>query len=169
MRKRLSVFLCLLLGLSLTSGLLSGCGSAHTGAACLDIVKGCASVAEAGSFDTWASYGEALYDDSFSTMYGVQYDMLDDGAILYTGEGGLADEISVMHLKESGDVSIAKSKLEDRIIQRRKTFVGYKPEEVSKLDNAYVMVQGNYVALLISDDNTRFETEIRRIISEGNA
>ncbi len=149
---------------------LAGCGGgAGKGVACLDIVKACSQVAEEGTFDTWASYGEEVYDSSFSTMYGVQYDMLDDGAILYTGEGGLADEISIMRLKDAGDISIAKQKLEERIDERRKTFAGYKPDEMSKLDNAYVMIQGNYVALLISDDNQRFEAEIRRVISADNA
>lgn len=163
MKKRVFVLLCVVF----LVGTLSGCSNQDVGASCNEIVKACSDVAEEGSFDIWVSYGEDLYEESFSGMYGVQYDMLQDGAILYTEEGGKADEISIMRLKKADDVSIAKSKLEDRITQRRKVFEGYKPEEVSKLDQAYVMVQGNYVALIISEDSQKFETEIRKMISEG--
>ena len=71
------------------------------------------------------------------------------------------------YMTENGDVQVAKQKLQERIEERRNTFAGYKPEEVYKLDNASVIVQGNYAALIISDDNEGFEAEIRRIISEG--
>ena len=70
-------------------------------------------------------------------------------------------------MKENGDVQVAKQKLQDRIEERRGAFAGYKPEEVYKLDNASVIVQGNYAALIISDDNEGFEAEIRRVISQG--
>ena len=93
--------------------------------------------------------------------------MIDDGAVLQTSSGGVADEVSVMHLKKSEDVSIAKSKLEDRITERRQEFSGYKPEEVYKLDNARVVVQGNYVALIVSDDADQVEAALRNAISKG--
>ena len=146
---------------------LSACKATGQGPDCADLVKACSAVADEGTFDIWASYGEDLYKDSFRNMYGVQYDMLEDGAILYTQEGGKADEISVMKLKKAEDVSLAKEKLSERIGERRHLFEGYKPEEVSKLENAYVFSQGNYVVLLISEKNQKFETEIRTAISEG--
>ncbi len=162
MKKQALVILCLIIG----CGILTSCGAGSKEVSCIDIVKACSQIADKGSFDTYTTYGEDLYKDSFDTMYGVQYDMLDDGAVLYTESGGKADEISIMHLKNNADVSIAKRKLEDRISERRNMFANYKPEEVSKLDSAYVIVQGNYVVLIISDDNQKFETEIRKNISK---
>ncbi len=153
--------------LIIISILFAGCGQKDDAPKCLDIVKACEKVTKEGTFDTWAGYGEEIYDNSFDSLYGVQFDMIDDGAISYTSEGGTADEISIIHLKENSDVSIARDKMQDRINERRQTFAGYMPEEVYKLDNATVMVQGNYVALIISEDNDIIETEIRRVISEG--
>ena len=149
-------------------GMFCACGSEkNTDVKCLDIVKACKNAASEGTLDEWYSYGEDLYDDSFDNLYGVQFDMIDDGAVLQTSSGGVADEVSVMHLKKSEDVSIAKSKLEDRITERRQEFSGYKPEEVYKLENARVVVQGNYVALIVSDDADQVEAALRNAISKG--
>ena len=91
--------------------------------------------------------------------------MIDDGAVLQTASGGVADEVSVLHLKKSEDVSIARQKLEARVTERRNQFNGYKPEEVYKLDNARVVVQGNYAALIVSDDADTIEAALRGAIS----
>ena len=158
------VLLAVIVGISMCCA----CGDSGTeNVKCLDIVKACKDAASEGTLDEWYSYGEDLYDDSFDNLYGVQFDMIDDGAVLQTSSGGVADEVSVMHMKKSEDVSIAKSKLEDRITERRQEFSGYKPEEVYKLDNARVVVQGNYVALIVSDDADQVEAALRNAISKG--
>lgn len=146
---------------------MTGCSSESSGASCRDILNGCKKIAPEGSFDTMVCYGEDLYEDSFDNLYGIQFKDISDGAILYTESGGLADEISIVCMKDNSDVQVARQKLQERIESRRNTFAGYKPEEVYKLDNASVIVQGNYAAIIISDDNDGFEAEIRRIISEG--
>lgn len=166
MKKKASALLCMM-GILGMIFLFSGCGGEEKGPACIDIVRACSAAADKGTFDTWTGYGETLYEDSFSTMYGIQYDMLKDGAILYTQEGGKADEISIMRLKNMEDLSLVKEKLSDRIAERKHLFEGYKPEEVSKLDSAYVIAQDNYVALLIGDQNQKLETQIRTAISQG--
>ena len=161
--KKMATALVLVIVTALAAMAMSGCSSENSKASCRDILDGCKKIAPEGSFDTLVSYGEELYDDSFDNLYGIQFKDISDGAILYTESGGLADEISIVCMKENGDVQVAKQKLQER----RNTFAGYKPEEVYKLDNASVIVQGNYAALIISDDNEGFEAEIRRIISEG--
>ena len=118
-------------------------------------------------FDTVASYGESLYDDSFGNMYGVQFNMINDGAICYLDEGNSASEVSILHLKKSEDINVTKLKLEDRVASRRNTFAGYLPEEVSKIDNYQIIVQGNFVCLIIAEDPAMVESVIRAAISEG--
>ena len=142
--KKKTVFI---LALVLAVLVFTACGGNNDNVKCVDIVKACRDVTPEGSFDEWYSYGEEAYDESFSNLYGVQHDMIDDGAILQTAAGGVADEISMLHVKKNE---------------------GYKPEEVYKLDNARVIVQGNYVCLIAADDPDSIETEIRRVISEGN-
>ena len=163
MRKRICIFISMVFLVTT----LAACGGTNDDVKCLDIVNSCKNVVEDGTFDTSSGYGEDLYDGNFDTLYGVQFDMIDDGAISYTSEGGVADEISIIHLKKSEDVSLAKTKMQDRITERTNTFSQYKPEESYKLENAIVMAQGNYVALIVSEQPDVIETEIRRVISEG--
>lgn len=166
-RKTIAVFLLTLMTAALAL-CLCGCGKGSSGADCRDVLDACRKIAPEGSFDTLVCYGEELYDESFDSLYGIQFKDISDGAILYSEEGGRADEISIVCMKEKEDVSVAKQKFQERIEARRSTFSGYKPEEVYKIDNASVIVQGNYAAMIISDDNEGFEAEIRRVISEGN-
>ncbi|MGN0735579.1 MAG: DUF4358 domain-containing protein [Anaerovoracaceae bacterium] len=165
--KKIITALVMIVMLAASFIIITGCSSDDSGASCRDILDGCRKIAREGSFDTLVSYGEELYDDSFDNLYGIQFKDISDGAILYTESGGLADEISIVCMKDNNDVQVAKQKLQERIEERRNTFAGYKPEEVYKLDNAIVIIQGNYAALIISDDNEGFEAEIRKIISEG--
>lgn len=146
--------------------IMAGCGSEKSEVSCLDIVKACKAVTAEGTLDEYYSYGEEIYDDSFANLYGVQFDMIDDGAVLQTAAGGTADEVSILHLKKNEDVQLAKSKLSDRLSERMDLFAGYKPEEVYKLENAKIIVQGNYAALIVSDEADAIEAEIRRVISE---
>ena len=111
--------------------------------------------------------GDDEYKDNFEFLYGITWDMIDDGGILYTESGGLADEISIVHLKDQGDISLAKEKFSDRLSDRKNTFSGYKPEEVYKLDNARIIVQGNYVALVIAEDSGAMETMIRDAVTNS--
>lgn len=159
----IAAVLCMIL-----TGAFTGCSKSSSDASCSDILDACRKIAPEGSFDTLVCYGEDMYEDSFDNLYGIQYKDIIDGAILYTEEGGQADEISIVCMKNNEDVSTARQKLQERIETRRKTFAGYKPEEVRKLDNASVIVQGNYAALIISDENDDFEAEIRRVISGKN-
>ncbi len=167
MKRNLKRKLILILALIFVISVFVGCGGSKDNVKCVDIVKACKDAAAEGTLDEWYSYGEELYDESFDNLYGVQFDMIDDGAVLQTSTGGVADEVSVLHLKKSEDVSIAKTKLQDRITERTQEFSGYKPEEVYKLDNAKIAVQGNYVALIVSDDADQIEAAFRNVISKG--
>ena len=141
--------------------MLAGCGgSTNTGPSCREILEAVKEGTEEG-FDTLYSMNDDEYKDNFEFLYGITWDMIDDGGILYTESGGLAHEISIVHLKDQGDISLAKDKFADRLEDRMNTFSGYKPDEVYKLDNARIIVQGNYVALIIAEDSGAMETIIR--------
>ena len=160
------IFTVLLIA-AVTLGLLAGCGgSKNSGPSCTDILSKVRDSQESG-FDTMYTYSDEEYKDNFDFMYGITWDMIDDGGILYTEQGGLADEISIVHLKDQSDISIAKEKFGNRIEDRKNTFQGYKPEEVYKLDNAKVIVQGNYVCLIIAEDSDLMETTIRDAVTNS--
>ena len=147
--------------------LMTGCGSQESSdPSCADILNSFREMTEDG-FDTVYVSGDSEYEDNYDNMYAIKRDLIDDGGIIYTEKGGLADEVSLFHLKDSADVKIAKEKLEDRLATRRNQFSGYKPEEVYKLDNAEIMVKGNYVALVISSDPPMTESLLKQAIQSN--
>lgn len=156
----------MILGLILITALISGCGTDKAEVKpCKDILESLKENGDYG-FDIVYTEGDENFDESFEFLYDFEKRLVDDSAIMFIEDGGYADEISLFHVKESGDVKIVREKLELRIESRLQVFNAYKPEEASKVSNAKVMVSGNYVALIISSDNEMAEADIRKIIAE---
>ena len=166
MKKRVLVFLCAAL-LMLSAGTLTGCGKDTSAVSCLDIVKACSETADDGTFDIWTSYGETLYEESFDTMYGVNMICWQTVRFSIPKKAAKPTRFPLCVFLTAMMCRLQKKKCGERIEERRKVFAGYKPEEIAKLDNASVIVQGDYAALIIAEDTQKFETEIRRVISEG--
>ena len=166
MRKIIIVLMALILTLGLITGCGGNSGSDSRDPKCADVLNYVKDKTEDG-FDTVYSAGDDTYEDNYDNMYAVKRDLIDDGGILYTEAGGLADEITLMHIKDQGDIQLVKDKLNDRLEQRKNQFGGYKPEEVYKIENAVIMVSGNFVGLIISSDPPMMESIVREAISSS--
>lgn len=161
MKKPVVIF-CGLIFLSL---IFTGCGGSDSEyRPCREILETLRDESEYG-FDTVYSVGDETFDESFDNLYAFEKRLVDDSAIMFIEEGGLADEISIFHVIDSDDIKIVRDKLDLRIQSRLQIFEAYKPAEAGKVENAEVMVNGNYVALIISADNEMIEASIRKIIA----
>lgn len=90
-------------------------------------------------------------EDWFCYLCDFDYSKVEDYSISYASNGS-AEEIFLIKLKDSNDSTSAELSLHNRIKSRTITFDQYQPEEVYKLSNAIVTSNGNYVALLICQD-----------------
>ncbi len=88
----------------------------------------------------------------------LEYDKVEDFVFCYSTTG-LADEIIVVHLKDSGDIEELKEDLQERLESRKSTFEVYNTEEGSKFQGATVLVEDNCAVLLIGNQaqNGKFE------------
>lgn len=162
MKKRLT--LCIVSVMLLL--LLAGCGGGQTGGIkCTKAVEAALEKVEIAAVDTTVGYEEEVYEDNFQRLYNFSMDQVDDGAIAYASDGGNADEISIVHVKDSGDVSGVKKYMEARLEKRLQDFQNYKPEEVGKIENGKVVVQEQYVVLVISNKADDIISAIREILS----
>lgn len=84
----------------------------------------------------------------FAILCDISYDKIDEFVYQYASEG-LADEIAIIRLKDTQDMKALKEELEERIVSRKASFQTYNPQEVEKLEQAQIVVKGNYAALLI--------------------
>lgn len=93
------------------------------------------------------------FDSFCKKLYsGTMPEDLDDGLISYSSTGGYADEISILKPKNADDKSKLLSILKERINVRRHDFEGYKPEELTKIDNAQVFEQDGACILIIAEN-----------------
>jgi len=97
--------------------------------------------------------GEFFWD-FISDRYQINTSKIEilDGIIFYAG-GVIADEIAVLLLADKANVPVIRDLLLDYANRRRIAFSGYAPVQAGVLANSVVSVNGNHVALLISEDS----------------
>ena len=138
--------------LALFAGVLSGCGqksetswtAAQMAEAILAVQDGVDSVEQ-------AAYGEASFTDYLNNYYRLDPQTVADGSVLYVG-GTSATEIAVLRMTGSKPAEEAVQTLEQYIQERTGAFTGYLPEEAAVLEQSTAVRTGDYVALLICEN-----------------
>jgi hypothetical protein len=92
---------------------------------------------------------ESLFTDNISEM---DYDKIEDFFVSYAIDGGNADEIVVIAVKDKNDVNTAKQTLEDHRERRRKLFEQYEPEQVKRIEDGIIFTEKQYAVLIICDN-----------------
>ena len=95
-------------------------------------------------------------NDKVIALYGVDESSLAEYEV-YIGTGATAEEIAIFRVKDSQDVAAVKTACETRIEDQKKACENYLPDEMPKLSSPVVRTAGNYVAMVISSDNTKVE------------
>ena len=144
---------------------LTACGNQNDSVKCIKAVEAALEKTALSDVDTTVNFDEDLYSENFEKLYNFSIDQVDDGVIAYASSGGSADEISVVHVKDSKDVSSVRKYMEARLEKRLQDFQNYKPEEVSKIENGKVVVQQQYVMFVISDKADDLISTMREVLS----
>lgn len=89
---------------------------------------------------------------NFAILSDLEYDRVDEYFYAYAKDGS-AEEIAVIHLKDSEDAAVAMQKLHDHVDKRIGTFREYSPDYVQMLEKAVVTRSGGYVTMIVSSQN----------------
>lgn len=81
----------------------------------------------------------------------MDYDKVAGFFVSYAAEGGLADEIVVVAVKDASDVKEVKELLEKHKENRYHLLEQYEPKEVKRVSDGLVFTDGNYAVLIICD------------------
>ena len=105
-------------------------------------------IAESGSFED-----QLMQVDSEMVMedYNFSSDEINE-LVSYQGSGATSEEIVILQVKDKSQINDVKSKIDTRLAERKEAFESYLPEEVGKIDNNTLKVEGNYVILCIAND-----------------
>ncbi len=99
----------------------------------------------------YASSAEDDAEDLFTNISDLDYKKVDSFFVSYAKEGGKADEIAVIAVKDSADTEEAKKSLEAHKENRRKLLDQYEPEEVSRIKDGVIFTSGQYAVFIVSE------------------
>lgn len=156
MKKLLSILICILF--------LVGCSDKATftgDATCADIMQAAVDATNAPDYDNIYRYDDENFDSLTMALwaYGLyeecsEYDLIEDCAI-YVGAGNITYEVGVIKPKEVTDTE----KIEQLFSRRKETMsagnkAAYDPNFSSLIDDSLIYTDGEFVILLITNDNT---------------
>lgn len=107
------------------------------------------------------SSGDADAKDNFSFLSDLDYGKVEAYFYAYA-DAGTAEEMAVIKLKDKSDAAAMMESLHDHVERRRGTFAEYDPEQVPLTEDAVVIREGRYVALIVSQKNGLAQKEFRK-------
>ena len=72
---------------------------------------------------------------------------------VHTSTGATAEEMAVFEASSAGSASVILDRLTVRRDDSVKIYIGSKPADVSRLDNAVLYIHDNFVVYVVSDDS----------------
>ena len=94
-----------------------------------------------------------IKEERLASYYDIDSAKIDAYSAYICGSGAYPDEIAVFKMKSADDVNAVKTVLEARVEKQTTTFKDYTPAEMYKIDGKNIIVNGNYIALIICSDN----------------
>ena len=102
-------------------------------------------------------YNDKLVEPEMDTVYDILYpglakDKIKAMKVYVSSSGGTAEEIAAFEANDEDTAKEIETKLNERIENQKKSFENYVPEELKRLEGAFVVRKGNYVYLSVSAD-----------------
>ncbi len=109
-------------------------------------------------------YSPMEFDDEFlMNYYGIDAGLLEEYVFSMSEDAASAETIVVMKVKSVEDVDNLTSLMQVVVDEKRNEMENYLPEQFAIVDKAEVEVKGNYIWLVISEN----EDTIKKIIEDG--
>jgi hypothetical protein len=100
----------------------------------------------------------------FAYLSDMDYEKVNSFFLAYCQDGKEADEIAVIELKDQADLQEAQDSVQDHVDGRIKLYSTYGPDQAQRAEKALIFQEGNYVVLIISDQQDKvkeaFEAQI---------
>ena len=137
MRKKMAIA-CIVVMMAV----LTACGGSDKS---IDVEKLSAELLEKVSFTDELTKADA---GTIARIYGIESA---SEAEVYIGSGATAEEIGIFAFKEESEAEGAFEKVKQRLQSQKDSYESYAPEELKRLDNAFLKKEGRYVIFCVSD------------------
>ena len=105
-------------------------------------------------------------EESFAYLSKLPYEKVEAYFLAYSAYGK-ADEIAVIAVKDTADLTAAKKSLDASVEGRLELYKQYDPTQVSRVEEALVFTEGRYAVLIISDNADAVRTAFSAFIADA--
>ena len=102
----------------------------------------------------------------FTYLSDLDYKLVDD-YFYVCADAGTAEEIAVIKLKDAGQAAAAMESLHRHIEARQGTFREYDPAQIPLTENAVIIREGKYVALIVCEKSGLVQNVFRDSFKEN--
>ena len=146
MKKR-NIFTKAIAVCSIASVLFLGCGSSSP--VSVDTEALATSLTGDISYDNELT---VLSEDEITNYVTVEKDVK---GIMYMSSGSTAEEVAVFTAPDEETASTMKNNVQEFLNDQKTSFEDYIPEEAKRIEDAVLVVNGNYVVLCVSGDSAK--------------
>ena len=107
-----------------------------------------------------ASGGGGQGAEDFTYLSDLDFKLVDE-YYYAAADAGTAEEIAVIKLKDAGDAAALMDSLHKHVEQRQGTFREYDPSQVPLTEQAVIVREGRYVALIVCQKNGLVQNAFR--------
>ncbi|MEG0570454.1 MAG: DUF4358 domain-containing protein [Oscillospiraceae bacterium] len=86
---------------------------------------------------------------------------------IISGSGITADELFVAKAADKAGAEKIKAAAEKRKTKQHKEFESYNPDEVPKLEKAYIGIKGNYVIFAVTNDSSKVSSLFDKALTKN--
>ena len=116
---------------------------------------------------TYASSEDPNPEEIFENISSMDYSKVESFFINYATNGtGNADEIAVIQVKKSDDLTEARKELEAHVSKRIALYSTYDKSQLKKLEAARIETEGNCAALIVCDDADKLSNAFHNFFKE---
>lgn len=102
--------------------------------------------------------------DNIGAFYDVDVSAVTDMSVLICGSGAYPDELAVFKFTDTDAAKAGAEAVQKRLDSQTATYADYTPDEMYKLEDAFVITKDNWVAMAACSDNSRAKEIIESML-----
>ncbi len=101
---------------------------------------------------------------NIGAFYDVDTAAVTDISVLICGSGAYPDELAVFRFTDAEAANNGAEAVQKRLDSQTELYSDYTPDEMYKLEDAFVITKGEWVAMAVCSDNTRAKEIIENML-----
>lgn len=102
--------------------------------------------------------------DNIGAFYDVDVSAVTDMSVLVCGSGAYPDELAVFKFTDEDSAKAGMEAVQKRLDSQTELYADYTPDEMYKLEDAFIFTKDNWVAMAVCSDNARAKEIIESML-----